>query len=245
MRGLWTIYRRELAGLFVGPLAWILLCLALAMNGLAFVSALEQFSGDISETMRFSMGGSFPFWFLMIVLPPLLTMRMISEESRSGMLEFLLTAPVSDGAVVLGKFLAATTTMAILWLAFLVYGLVLASVGGSPDWLPLVGGVAGSILTSCLFCAIGILCSALTSTPMLSLFFGVVFNALFFSFPLAIGFLESDTLNRIAKSVDVYSHFYRSFNIGVLDSAPLAFFVAWTALFLFLAIRRVEMRRWS
>ena len=245
MHGLWTIYRRELAGLFVGPLAWILLGLALLMNGYFFLGFLEGYQGDVTETLRLSLGGSYPFWFLMIVLPPLLTMRMISEESRSGMLEFLLTAPVSDGAVVVGKFLAATTLMAVLWSGFLVYGLVLESLGGAPDWIPLFGGVCGSILTSALFCAIGLLCSSLTNTPMLALFFALVFNATFFGFPLAIGFLESEVLSRIARSVDVYSHFYRSFNIGVLDTAPITFFVAWTILFLFLATRRVEMRRWS
>lgn len=245
MRGLWTIYRRELAGLFVGPLAWILLCVALAVNGFYFVAALEQFQGEITETVRYSIGGSFLYWFLMIVLPPILTMRMIAEESRVGMLEFLLTAPVADSAIVVGKFLAAVTTMSILWSSFLVYGLVLQGLGGSVDWMPLFGGVIGSILTSCLFCAIGLLCSALTNTPMLSLFFGLVANTVFFGFPLAIGFAESELLDRVAKSIDVYSHFYRSFNIGVLDSAPLVFFVAWTCVFLFLAVRRVEMRRWS
>ena len=245
MRGLWTIYRRELAGLFVGPLAWILLCVALLVNGFYFVGALEQFQGDITETMHFSIGGSFPFWFLMIVLPPLLTMRMIAEESRVGMLEFLLTAPVADSAIVVGKFLAAVTTMAILWSSFLVYGAVLQSLGGSPDWMPLLGGVFGSILTSCLFCAIGLLCSALTNTPMLSLFFSLVANTVFIGFPLAIEFADSELLTRIASSIDVLSHFYRSFTIGVLDSAPLVFFVAWTLVFLFLAVRRVEMRRWS
>ncbi len=245
MRGLWTIYRREMAGLFQGPLAWILLFLALLMNGVYFKWALQTFQGDVTETMRFSLGGSYPFWFLAIVIPPLLTMRMISEESRGGMLEFLLTAPVSDAAIVVGKFLAATSVMAILWSSFFVYGLVMADLGAAPDWLPLMGGILGSILTSALFCSIGILCSALTNTPMLALFFALVFNALFYGLPSAVSLLDSAFLQRVIKSVDIHRHFYQSFNLGILDSGPITFFVVWTALFVFLAIRRVEMRRWS
>ena len=245
MHGLWTIYRRELAGLFVGPLAWILLCLALWFNGFWFTATLESFQGDVTEVMRFSLGGSYPFWFLMIALPPLLTMRMISEESRGGMLEFLLTAPVSDSAVVVGKFFAATTVMTILWSVYIVYGIALTALGAAPDWPPLLGGVLGAVLTSGLFCAIGILCSSLTSTPMLALFFALVFNGVFFGLPFASDALGSDWLQRVVQTVDVYRHFYQSFNIGVLDTAPVIFFVAWSALFVFLAIRRVEMRRWS
>ena len=245
MRGVWTIYRRELAGLFVGPLAWILLCLALWFNGFWFTATLESFQGDVTEVMRFSLGGSYPFWFLMIALPPILTMRMISEESRGGMLEFLLTAPVSDAAVVVGKFFAATTVMAVMWSVYLLYGLLMMQLGTSPDWWPLIGGVVGAILCSGLFCAIGILCSSLTSTPMLSLFFALVFNGVFFGLPFAVGFLDSELVSRVVQTVDVYRHFYQSFNIGVLDTAPIVFFVAWSALFVFLAVRRVEMRRWS
>lgn len=245
MRGLWTIYRREMAGLFMAPLAWILLCLALLVNGKVFEWALQSAQGDVTGTMRFCLGGSMPFWWLSIVVPALLTMRMISEESRGGMLEFLLTAPVSDGAVVFGKFLAATSVMAVLWSSFLVYGLLMGYLGASPDWLPLLGGVFGATLTSALFCAIGILCSAATNTPMLALFFAIVFNATFYVLPLAVGMLESELLQRIVKSVDIHRHFYQSFNLGVLDTGPLVFFVAWTSLFVFLAVRRVEMRRWS
>ena len=245
MHGLWTIYRREISGLFMRPLAWILLCLALWCTGFFFVLSLQDFQGDVTETMRFSLGGSIPFWFLLIVLPPLLTMRMISEESRGGMLEFLLTAPVSDAAVVVGKFLAATTVMAIVWSAFLVYGILLSSLGAAPDWLPLISGVGGAIMTSALFCSIGILCSALTNTPMLALFFALIFNTFFYFLPRAASLLDNALLERVIKSVDIHRHFYESFNLGILDTGPITFFLAWTTLFVFIAVRRIEMRRWS
>ena len=148
MSGLWAIFRRELAGLFLGPLAWVLLCAALLLNGALFTLYLEQFGGDVGASLEMAMGGSYPYWALMIVLPPLLTMKMISEEARSGQLEFLLTAPVTDLAVVFGKWLAATVFMALLWASVLGYGVLLQFLGTTPDWGPLLGAYLGAVLTS-------------------------------------------------------------------------------------------------
>jgi ABC-type transport system involved in multi-copper enzyme maturation permease subunit len=86
MKGLVTIYRRELAGLFVAPLAWILLTISMWLTGWLFVTVLKQSGGDVNYANRFVAGQSMVFWALMIFLPPLLTMRMISEESRNGLL---------------------------------------------------------------------------------------------------------------------------------------------------------------
>ncbi|MEO0652568.1 MAG: ABC transporter permease, partial [Planctomycetota bacterium] len=108
MSGAWTIYRRELAGLFFQPLAWVLLFLALLFNGGMLLLWLYGSGGDVNLALAASLGG-WGFWILACVLSPLVTMRMISEESKSGLLEFLLTAPVGDAAVVFGKYLAAST----------------------------------------------------------------------------------------------------------------------------------------
>src|SRR5688572_21841259 len=106
MRGTWTIYRRELAGLFLGPLAWVLLCLALLVHGVFLTLFVADTQGEINGALMRAHGGALVFWGLLLVLPPLLTMRMISEEARTGTLEFLQTAPVRDFEVVLGKLLA-------------------------------------------------------------------------------------------------------------------------------------------
>ena len=96
MRGGFEIFRRELSALFLGPLAWVLLCLGLLFNGLFTLLYLREGGGLVNPALELALGRGLPFWFLMLTLPPLVTMRMISEESRSGMLEYLLTAPVSD-----------------------------------------------------------------------------------------------------------------------------------------------------
>jgi hypothetical protein len=150
--GAWTIYRRELAGLFLSPLAWVLLALALAFNGFFFVVSIKGFQGDISQSMSFLLGGSYTFWMLVVLLPPLLTMRMFSEEARrcarvpaDGAGDRPAVAPASsaprraDGGVVVESFF---------------YGLSRrhSARRRTDRWR----AVLGAILVSALFCSVGL-----------------------------------------------------------------------------------------
>lgn len=243
MSGLVAIYRRELAGLFVGPLAWILLCIALVLNGYLY-SVYLKLGTDVDAAMRMTLGNSIAFWVLVILFPPLLTMRMISEESRSGLLEFVLTAPVTDAAVVTGKFLAAVTFMALLWASVFVYALATQSVGPSADWGIVVGGWCGATLCSGLFCAIGLFMSSVTSIPVAAALSATVVNIGIVILPLLAGLSDAPWVQRVARRVHVLDHLQNSFLFGVFDTAYVVFFAAWTAFFLFLAVRTVESRRW-
>jgi ABC-2 type transport system permease protein len=245
MRGTWAIYRRELAGLFYGPLAWVLLALAFLLDGYLFVLWLKSYSGSVDDAIQLALGRSWVFWFLLVVVPPLLTMRMVSEESKSGILEFLLTAPISDASVVLGKFLAATTFLALLWSSVFVYAAGLASLGVAPDLGGLVGGYLGAVLASGLFVAVGLFASALTNTPVLAAFVAVLANVGILCAPLLAGLSDDPALRRAIRGIDVVDHHTNSFLLGVFDSAYAVFFVAWTALALFLTVRVIEARRWA
>lgn len=247
MRALATIYRRELAGLFLTPLGWVLFFLALVVNGIYFWVYVQLTGGRADEALAFSLGQALPFWAVMVLLPPLITMRMVSEEGRSGMLEFLLTAPVRDSAVVLGKALAATTFLALLWSTALVHGLLLQALGAPPDWGQVAAGLTGAVLASALFTSLGLVASALTNTPLLAAFLALVFNLGMLSLPMLEGALRGlDPVLReaVMRKVDVFQHYQGSFVRGVLDSADVVFFLAWTGVFLFLATRLLEARRW-
>jgi ABC-2 type transport system permease protein len=245
MKGLVTIYRRELAGLFVAPLAWILLTISMWLTGWLFVTVLKQSGGDVNYANRFVAGQSMVFWALMIFLPPLLTMRMISEESRNGLLEFLLTSPVSDAAVVLGKFFAAWTFMALFWSCNLAYGAVLHGLGAPPDWPPVLGGYLGSVLLSGLFCSVGLFVSSITNTPILAAFGALCGSIAMIALPWIVGLFDSVWLTEEVASVDIMRNFQRTFLVGVIDTQVLVFFGAWTTFFLFLASRGVEAKRWK
>ncbi|MBK7644006.1 MAG: ABC-2 transporter permease [Planctomycetes bacterium] len=244
MRGFGAIYRRELAALFLGPLAWTLLCIALLLNGYLFLIYLRGSGGDVDLALRFSLGESFVFWALCVLFPPLLTMRMLSEESRTGMLEYLLTAPVSDVAVICGKFAAALSFMGILWGSVFVYAGVLAWQGAPIDWGVVCASWLGAVLCSALFCGTGLWTSSLTGTPVVAAFAAVVINLVIVLLPLLAGLSGVTALAIASETVDVPSHLRSAFVFGVIDTAYVVFFLAWSAFFLFLSTRALEARRW-
>ena len=247
MNGMWTIFRRELAGLFLTPLAWVVLCLALLVQGGFFLLYLDGYDGDVNGALSLALGEGIGFWMLLAILPPLLTMRMISEEARSGVLEFLLTAPLPDWAVIVGKTLAATAFMVLLWSSNIVYALVLQGAGGSPDWGQVAGGLMGACLVSGLFCSVGIVTSAVCSTPLLAAFLGVVLNVAMVVFPITGNLMPGPWrtwFDRLVQPFDLPAHLHTSFSQGAFDSADLVFFLVWISVALFTATRLVEARRW-
>ena len=261
MRGAWILFRRELAGLFLSPLAWVLLLVSLLVNGAFFYLYLSATEGDVTYSLQLASGLGTSFWALLVVLPPLLAMRLVSEESRTGTLEYLLTAPVSDTSVVAGKFLAATTFMALLLLSVPLYGAGIHLLGVRPDWGALVGGYVGSVLAAALFVAIGMLASTATSTPLLAAFLGFVACSVWLTLPLLANLITSqlgsllapwpeavellETYSRtVFEQMNVAGHLQRSFMRGVFDTSELVFFGSWVLFFLFLTVRVLEMRRW-
>jgi ABC-2 type transport system permease protein len=241
VRGLLAIWRRELAALFLGPLAWTLLFLALLFEGLLFVEQLKGSGGDVDQAVRYAQVVAF---YVAVFAAPLVTMRMISEESRGGLLEYLLTAPVTDAAVVTGKFLAATSFFAILGAAVFVYAIALSAHGVSPDSGTLLTGWIGIVLASGLFCAIGLFASSLTSTPIVAAFAAVVLDLGLVLVPQLAQLSEAPWVGRVAARIDVTDHLSSSFLRGAIDSAHVLFFLAWTGLFLFISVRALEARRW-
>jgi ABC-2 type transport system permease protein len=247
VRGFRTIFARELAALFLSPLAWILLGATFLYDAFFFLYALERGTGgEVNGALLYMHEG--PFWLLVVILPPLLTMRMISEEARSGMLEFVLTAPVGDASVVVGKALAATTFMALAAAVPQLFGLLVTLLGASPDWGQLAAQWLGAVLVSGLFCALGILSSASSGTPLVAAFLAIVANIVLVFLPLLAPFLARGRLRGLVgwmlEKLSIQEHFRGSFLTGALDSAHVVFFLAWILALLFLSVRRVETKRW-
>ncbi len=259
MSGAAVVFQREFAGLFRAPFTWVVLLVVLLLNGLLFNGYLTA-SGNVSGALDGAMTG-FSFWVWMVFLPALLAMRLVAEESRTGTLEYLLTAPVSDLAVVIGKWLAATAFLAVVGASSLSYAGMIDAVGGRPDWPSVMGTWIGTILVSALFVSIGMLASTFTSTPLLAAFLSMVACVSWLLVPLlaeqALGYVLPflgetaearasilAAIRGITANMDAFGHFQRSFRIGLFDSSEVIFFLTWTALFLFLTARSLEARRW-
>jgi ABC-2 type transport system permease protein len=188
------------------------------------------------------------FWFLALFIPPLLTMRLLSEEFRMGTIETLMTAPSTDVSVVTGKYLAALGYTILLWLPTVGFFLTAQAHGATFDWGIVAAGYLGAILIFALFLAIGVFASALTETPILSALLTVVLELFFFFVMMLPNFVRTGFLGDAAKAIgdrySIYQILSDSLLKGVVDTMHLVFFASLTWLFLFLATRSLEFRRW-
>jgi ABC-2 type transport system permease protein len=197
----------------------------------------------IVETQRLaSLDGMFStITFLMFLVAPLLTMRLLSEEYRTGTIETLMTAPVSDAQVVIGKFLGALVFFVFMLLPTAAYVAVL-QILGRPD-LGLVGAsYVGLLLMGAEFLAVGLFCSALTRNQILA---GTLALVLLLVLWLLGAFAErvAGPLRPVLEYGGTMAHF-RPFTDGRVAFQDVVYFLTVTAFWLFLAVRALESKRW-
>ena len=245
MNAVLAIARKEMLSYFFAPMAYIVAASFLLMNGFLFyliAVSLSQPGASSASPMGVFFGGTLLFWLYLIVTVPVITMRLGAEEKKTGTLETLLTAPVSDWEVVLGKYAAALTLYAALWLPTTLYVAALAQFG-PVDWGPVVVGYLGVFLVGAYFVSIGLFTSFLSRNQVVAAI--LAFAALSMLLSMAIlPFLVTDpTAKGIFEYMDLWTHM-QNFAKGLVDSRPVVYFLTGTALFLTLSRHALEVRRW-
>jgi ABC-2 type transport system permease protein len=243
-RRLVILLSREIEALFLSPISYVVLTVGLLLNGWSFYLGLHTYNGNVGEAVRSFFGSTLLFWLVMLFLPPLFTMRSFAEERRSGTLEMLLTAPVGELEVVLSKFFAGLTFVFSLWLPTILYLAIVKSYGAIPDLGRLATSFLGILLLGSLFTSAGLFASALTSNQILAAAMAVVFNLLVFFVPVLSFFTDVEAVERFFSELWIQRHFADSFSKGVLDLGHVAFYVVFSAVFLFWTTRVVESQRW-
>lgn len=240
MSNVTTLARREIGAYFLSPIAYAVIAMFLFSSGLAF--GLGTFAPGEEASLR----NLLQFWIILILVfvLPMLTMRLISDELRVGTIETLMTAPVSETQVVLGKFLGAFLFYLILVAALLLYPLLLQFFGPVDPGL-LVCHYVGLLLLGALCIAVGLFFSACTKHQVVAVLLSFTVLALitFASQELAQRF-EAGWLRVLLQQISVRAHFH-DFVRGMLDLNHIVFFLTTTAVFLFLTVKRLEMRRWQ
>ncbi len=233
----WTIImKRELAAYFTSPVAYIVCVLFLAFAGFFFFQTFF-----ISR--RAELRGFFSLLpILFAVFVPALTMRVFSEEKRSGSLETLMTLPVTPNQVVAGKYLASFISAAVLLVPTLSY-VVTCAVFGTPDFGPIIGGYLGAVLLAATFSAIGVFASAITKNQILS-FFVALAICLALSLVSFFSVLLPSPLVSFITFISASEHF-DSISRGIIDSRDVLYFLSVTAIFLVLTVRTVRGERRS
>lgn len=248
MRGLGPLYRRELFGTLVTPVAWVAGVLFLLVQGLVFWSllALQSQSGPGTPLMALFIGSPF-VWILQLVLPPVLTMRCFAEEARAGTLETLLTAPVTETVLVAAKYLAALTVYLLLWGLTLGFLAGFAALNGGHQLLDpgeLIGGYGFLLLTGMLYLAVGVLASALSSHQMVAAILGFSMLALLFLAGLADLLVDHPGVHAVTRVIS--AHDYQvEFARGIVDTRPVVANLSATLWVLFVAVKRLQSRTWK
>ena len=235
MRNMLYIAGRELRSYFVTPIAYVIAAFWLLGTGFFF-----WFSASSSDASLRNVFGV--VIVLLLLISPALTMRLIAEESRTGTLELLLTSPVQDWAVVLGKFLGVFGLYLSMIALTLFYPLMLILFGGDPDWGPIWSGYLGLLLVGMSFLSVGLFASALTSNQMVSAVIAFVILLVLFIIGNVSGLLGPG-VGEFVASLSL-SDRYDSFPRGVIDLKDVIFYLTFTAVVLFITIQDVEARRY-
>jgi ABC-2 type transport system permease protein len=248
MRAFFTLWRRELATYFRGPLAYVVTVFFLVVTGFNFwflVNLMASIQGVGAQVLT-QLFGSLFFWIPFLVVVPVLTMRLLAEERRFGTYETLMTAPITETQVVLAKYAGALTLFVLMWAPTISYGYLLErfSAESTPmDPGALAGGYLGTFLVGGFFIAVGLFCSAVTRNHVISAL--ACFAAM--SVVFISGFLHYITTNPVMREISSYTSSVAhmlEFSRGLVDSRPIVLYVTATALVLFGAVRALEWRRW-
>lgn len=251
MRNALTIAGKELRAYFTSPIGWVVLGFFLLLFGYFFFAHLDYF---VRQSMQSAMGGR-PMnvnqdmirgvlgnaSVISLFLLPMITMRTYAEEKRSGTIELLLTAPVTDLEIVAGKFLGAVGFYAALLGATLL-DMSLVFWFGNPEWKPVVSGYLGLFLMGSCFISIGLFVSSTTRSQ-------VVAGAATFVIALLLWIISwvgssfGPTTAAVLGYLSITDHF-ADFAMGVIDTKRVIYYLSVIGFGLFLTVKSVDTERW-
>ena len=236
MRIIQAVAWKEIQVYFGNPMAYIVGLIFLAVTGFFFVLDLGNPFPEASLG-NFYLGAT----IVLILLAPALTMRLLAEEQKLGTIELLLTAPVRDWEIILGKYLASLVFL-LSMIALTLYYPLLLFLFADPDPGPIYSGYLGLVLYSAAALSIGILTSTLTSNQIVA--FVVAAGILLMMFFAGAGAnVVGGFWSTLVNEIGMRSHF-TDFDRGVIDTKHVIYFLSVTTFFLFLSIRALESRRW-
>lgn len=253
MRNIWAIAHKELRSYFASPVGWTVIGFFALLYGYFFYALLAFFERQ-SAQMGMGMGPQTMNINQMLVGPllsnvtvvllftlPMITMRTYSEEKRSGTIELLLTSPLTDWQIILGKFIGAMLLYAAM-LAVTLLHIGLLFIYGNPEWKPILTGYLGLLLMGGCFISVGLLISSLTKNQIVA---GFITFAVFLLLWVInwIGTFVGPTAQAILQHLSITDHF-EDFARGVLDTKHLVYYTSFILFGLFLTAKSVDSERW-
>jgi len=262
MQNIWAIYKREIRAYFTSPMAYALYVIFLVLSGFFFYTIVSYYAQySMMAIQQRSMAGIPPFTeqvfrnlfgdmsIFLLLMVPLLTMRLFSEEKKMGTIELLLTYPIRDIEVILGKFLSALTVILLMLGITLIYPLLARYVAGDQvEFAAIMSGYLGVFLMGMAFTATGIFLSSLTENQIVAavISFGtlLLFWVVGWTQRLAEGVqFFTVSLGDILDQISILNHF-EDFSKGVIDTGHVSYYVLFSIFFIFLTLRVLDSNKW-
>ena len=232
----WVVARREWRITFSSPLAFVLLGIWMLMSGYFFVALITATqSSDMAPLLENML-------VLVLFLAPLLSMRLLAEERRSGSEELILTAPISPAQWVLGKYAGVLAVWTVFVLTTLLFPLATGRLG-TVDWGVVGASYLGMWLFGAVCLAVGLFDSSLTDNQLVAALVGFAIVLLLYAASF-FGSSASGWLGNLLQYVALPSQF-NNFSVGLISVSPMVYYVSLAIGFIFLAVRAVDMRRWA
>jgi ABC-2 type transport system permease protein len=252
MRNVLTIAAKELRSYFASPIAFVVIGFFALLYGYFFYALLSFFNRQ-SMQMSMGMGGTMNInqmliapvltnvTVILLFVLPMITMRTYAEEKRSGTIELLLTSPLTDTQIILGKFLGAMGLYAAMLAVTLIHTALLF-LYGSPEWKPIVTAYLGLFLMGGCFISLGLLISSLTRNQIVA---GMVTFAVFLMLWVInwIGQSLGPTGQAVLSHLSITDHL-DDFARGIIDTKHLVYYASFIVFGLFLTARSVDSERW-
>lgn len=244
MRGLYAIYRKELGHYFVSPVAYVIVGLFLFLSGFFFVLYVNVANEQEPDAPTWVLRAFLNFLALVFLFfLPMVTMGVFAEEKKRGTVELLMTSPITELQIVLGKFLASLTLFAAMLLptaGCLVF--VWLHSDPVPPFRIVLGGYLGALLFGGALLALGSFLSSLTENQIIAA--AMTFAAFLLLWAIDFGTRgASGPTGQVLQYLSVINHF-DDFTRGIIDTAGVTYYVSFMVLFIFLTVRSVDSMRW-
>ncbi len=234
---MWAVFKREAESFFLSPVGYVFMGFFLLISGYFFtVSNIFTMNANFNTVL-----GNIIFLFMMLV--PVLTMRLLSEERKTKTDQLLLTSPVPLLSIVLGKYMAAVFVFLITLLITSIYPIILF-IYGSPALGEILGGYLGFFLMGCTFIAIGLFVSSLTENQLTAYIATFAVLLLLWLMDWITPNLNNMIIVQILEWLSILKRF-NDFGMGILSLSPIVYYISFSAVFVFLTMRVMEKRRWS
>ena len=232
-----AIYRRELMAYFTSPIGYVFSAVFFAISGVCFTTSTIG-SGTTDSTSYFAM-----ILLFFVILIPLLTMKLFSDDKRNRTDQILLTSPVSVFGIVMGKYLAAITVFGATFVVNSFNFLLLFSYG-EPNFVSIFVNILGIFLLGAAFVAIGLFLSSLTENQLIAAVSAMGVNAAMLLISAIAGKVDSQFWRMVIKFFSVWDRF-TPFTNQMLDLSAIIYYLSLAAVAIFLTTRVIEKRRWA